>query len=355
MAVVLGDGFSPAVALERIKEGGDTGYRPGDGDVHNSVALDGGGIKTAHNVGVAIFLQESGYLQGFDSVVGSSAGSIVAATLLSGQIRDAEEVFTEILIDEGFVDFSRIVRGRPILDLNVLRDIITLSKPLDVQRLLASPLGFGFGLTDLSNLNPVLATKEHLKAQEEVHAGTVIDLLMMGMHLPILAGPPATRYADGGLSWTTTGDVSTAMGADLILEFCNNVHLTWSTKTFATALVGRWIRRHGRNGKGSKLYRDFTTEQVLAINERPGTDSPATIAFPELFDLSLLESIFPDKSKLVHAVEVGKNTGRAAFGCDTEDIPAYPEMHKLKIALEGLAAATRKVIQGRTGRVGLQK
>lgn len=63
-----------------------------------------------------IAIDRLGLKRCFDAIYGSSAGAINSTFFLTGQ-EYGLDIYTEDLIGRKFIDFARVLRGRPIMDL----------------------------------------------------------------------------------------------------------------------------------------------------------------------------------------------------------------------------------------------
>ena len=91
------------------------------------------------SAGMATGLEALGLRDAFDVVYGSSAGACAGAYFLAGQARAGARVYFEVINNRAFIDWLRCLRGRPIVDLDLLFDrVLREQLPLDFAALQAS-------------------------------------------------------------------------------------------------------------------------------------------------------------------------------------------------------------------------
>lgn len=107
---------------------------------HLALVLEGGGMRGVVVGGIVSSLEEHKLLSCFDSVHGSSAGACAAAYFAAGQAQVGTSIFYEDINNSTFIDLTRALRARPIMDVHYLTDVVMReTKPLDVASILAQP------------------------------------------------------------------------------------------------------------------------------------------------------------------------------------------------------------------------
>lgn len=113
---------------------------------------EGGTMRAVVSGGAFIALDFLGLNDTFDTIYGSSAGSINAAYFLSGQIQYGVAVYYQLINNKKFVDKRKLFDLRSsakIVDMDFLFDeIITKERALDVRRVRESPTEICFTATD---------------------------------------------------------------------------------------------------------------------------------------------------------------------------------------------------------------
>lgn len=177
-----------------------------------ALAIEGGGMRGCVSAGMICALGYLNLTDAFDVVYGSSAGTIVGAYLLTGQLRwFGPEVYYDQLTTAGraFIDTKRIMRavglglldprlfkdvitrpnGKPVLNLSfLLKRIVQETKPLDWKK-----------FVEMQKVQPLKVVASGLKSGKAVvldmengHFDTLEDLTDC-MHasclLPGIAGP----------------------------------------------------------------------------------------------------------------------------------------------------------------------
>ena len=150
------------------------------------------------SAGMVSALEELGLTNAFDAVYGSSAGAINAAYFLAGQARLGTTIYYEDINNHHFIDLGRMISGRPIVDLGyLLDDVMVRRKPLDADRVLASPAPLTVLTTDVSARRAV-ALKAFLDR------ASLMAALRASATMPVVAGPPVdvngSRCLDASLT-----------------------------------------------------------------------------------------------------------------------------------------------------------
>lgn len=141
------------------------------------------------SAGMVSALEALGYVGAFDAVYGASAGAINAAYFLAGQARLGTTIYHEDINNRHFIDLSRALRRRPIVDLEfLLDDVARRRKRLDVDRLLG-------GATPLHVLATDVTRESVCAFHDFADADRLFGALRAGATMPVVAGDPYP-YAD---------------------------------------------------------------------------------------------------------------------------------------------------------------
>jgi predicted patatin/cPLA2 family phospholipase len=173
--------------------------RPPYGDGASiALCVEGGAMRGVVSAGMVSALEERGMTGVFDAVYGSSAGAINAAYFLAGQARMGTTIYYEDINNRRFIDLGRSVRGLPVVDLGFLVDEVAVrTKPLDCQRVIASPSRFTVMATDVE-----AACRAPLRDFSD--SPSLLGALRAGATMPVLAGPPVRlrdrEYLDASLT-----------------------------------------------------------------------------------------------------------------------------------------------------------
>ncbi|MEY4563309.1 MAG: hypothetical protein RLZZ618_2586 [Pseudomonadota bacterium] len=167
------------------------------------LALGGGAARGFAHIGIIQVLEENGIKP--DLVVGTSAGSVVAALYASGKNGAALAVTAESMDEAAFADWSfpgrGLIRGEALA--KFVRDN-TGGKQIEGMRM---PLGIV--ATDLDNGNPILFQRGDTGAA--VRASSAVPAVFM----PVRIG--TREYVDGGLVSPVPVRFAKQMGADLVI------------------------------------------------------------------------------------------------------------------------------------------
>ena len=317
--------------LERVKTGN---YIPGDDPINRlAIAIDGGGMTTIHNVGMARVLEDNGIFDVSEMIVGISAGAKLAASVVSGQLTNAEEMFKYSLVNRKFINLWRLFSdGRvPVLNLSLLKEMITVENPLDTTKIENSPTELGIGITDLTNFQPVVVSSRSIKGDQ------ITDATMRSVHMPWVAGAPTVKdgvaWGDGGLSWMATSHVAKKLGATKIIELSNNPLSTWEHHKIISGIVSLWIHRYG-SAESALKYRNFVKEQVGFMNCGV-VNSDVINIYPDIENRLLPGTLCSKMQFLEQGYKIGLETAKAALGYESDVIPTYPETKRTLIRILG--------------------
>jgi predicted patatin/cPLA2 family phospholipase len=171
---------------------------PHDDDARIALAIEGGGMRGVVSAGMVGGLERLGLVHAFDGVFGSSAGALNGAYFLAGQAEFGATIYSEDINNRDFIDLSRPLRRRPIVNLDFLiDDVASKRKRLDVDRVLASKTSLHVIATDVVTAEPVIL--------DGFESGTeLLSALRAGARMPVIAGGPVEfqgrRYLDASLS-----------------------------------------------------------------------------------------------------------------------------------------------------------
>ncbi|WP_426361931.1 patatin-like phospholipase family protein [Streptomyces sp. E-08] len=189
---------------------------------------------------------------GLRLVDGCSAGGINGACFLAGGTWYPLSIYYDDLTNKQFVDFSRALRGQPILNLAYSFDhIMERVKPLDYEAVLRSPISLAVPITDVDALRTVMlrefASRHDLKAA--LRASAWLPISVPGT----FATPDGRRAVDG--------DVLTALPFRLAVgDGCTHV-LSLSTRPLGPAGSSSDT---SRTGAGFSTTRGWPTESRSA-------------------------------------------------------------------------------------------
>ena len=163
-----------------------------------ALAVEGGAMRGVVSAGMVSALETLGLTEAFDAVYGSSAGAINAAYFLAGQAAIGTTIYYEDINNTRFISLRRTLVGRPIVNLGFLIDEVAVRrKPLDLDRVLASPTPLSVLATDVISCRSVVLRGFTSGRQ-------LLDAMRAGATMPVIAGDPAPylaqRYFDASLT-----------------------------------------------------------------------------------------------------------------------------------------------------------
>ena len=186
------------VLLQRRADASRPGARTDGARV--ALVIEGGGNRAAYSAGMCIALEQTGLVDSFDAVYGTSGGALNGAWLLT---REGERWLplwaTEEYAAERVSDVRRLLRGGPVVDLvHLLHHVYVHVAPMDFAAILGSPISLHPIATDArtgaaTDLAPLIHDQSTLQAALRATAS-----------LPLLAGRPVElagrRFVDGGVA-----------------------------------------------------------------------------------------------------------------------------------------------------------
>ena len=228
------------VLLERLGTGSQPEARRDEHRV--ALVLEGGGMRGVVSAGMTAALERYGLTPCFDLVVGSSAGAINGAALIAGVAREGAATYCGPLASRSFVNPARVLRGRPVIDVNSI--LTYASGALDAgrhERVLSSPIALHCVATGVESARPVdlsgMATVRELW-----------DALLASSRMPWAGGAPVEidgrRYLDGGLAAAVPVAEAVAAGATHVLAL--QTRPQGVPRKSASRIGDRLIERHLR-------------------------------------------------------------------------------------------------------------
>jgi predicted patatin/cPLA2 family phospholipase len=159
------------------------------------LVVQGGGMRGVYSMGALAALEEMGFTQCFDHLVGSSAGALNGAYFLTGQASYGVETYIHYLSKKSFVNPFRLKR---IVDIDFLVDQIGKKlRPLHLPKLLSSPTTLHLSLTEKTHAHTEWVTNRtpDIDIWEAFRATAAIPLLY---NKSVKVGDG--HYVDGSIS-----------------------------------------------------------------------------------------------------------------------------------------------------------
>jgi predicted patatin/cPLA2 family phospholipase len=249
-----------------LRERADAGSQPGARQDGHRVALvlEGGGMRGVVSAGMVAALERLGMRDAFDLIVGSSAGAINGMALLSGVARRAADAYCGPLASRSFVNPLRVLRGKPVIDVNDVLAIVTAEDTAGHDRVTSGDVALHCIATDVETAAGV--DLHGMRTQEEVWAA-----ILASSRMPWAGGPPVEiaghRYVDGGLVAPVPVGDAIAAGATHVLAL--------QTRPFgvprksASRIGDRLIERHlrGLNPALVTVYRERVAKYEELVTE----------------------------------------------------------------------------------------
>lgn len=162
-----------------------------------ALLIEGGGIRAVMTAGMVQALADLGLESAFDAVIGVSAGSCNAVSLISRTSTGLVDGYAEELTRPEFIQPRRILRGRPAIDVRRMVRHASAHVPYErFSRALTSDIPL---LTVASNVSTAQA--EGLTAFESLD--DLQSAVTASCMLPLIGGRPVVhrgdRYIDGGI------------------------------------------------------------------------------------------------------------------------------------------------------------
>ena len=157
----------------------------------------GGGMRGVVCGGMVAALEHIGLTQGFDEVIGSSAGAIAGAYFVAGQAAFGTRIFYEEINNRRFIAKRRLFLGKPVVSVDFLLDEVCRGpKELDWQAV----------LTARSRLVCVASSLDRRQSAAIAHFAdkeALFHALKASARIPGVAGPPVVidgeRFVDAGV------------------------------------------------------------------------------------------------------------------------------------------------------------
>ena len=186
-----------AITLLRARAARGAGAPHNDG-ASIALAVEGGAMRGVISAGMVWALEDLGCTTAFDAVYGASAGAINAAYFLAGQAGIGTTIYFEDINNRSFIDLSRPLIGRPIVNLGfLLDDVARHRKRLDVDRVITAG-------TPLSVLATDVDSRTSVTFRDFETAERLFGALRAGATMPVIAGGPyeyrGRRLLDASLS-----------------------------------------------------------------------------------------------------------------------------------------------------------
>jgi predicted patatin/cPLA2 family phospholipase len=248
-----------------LSERARAGSRPGERTDGHRVALvlEGGGMRGVVSAGMTAALERLGLTPAFDLVVGSSAGAINGAALLAGAAQRASAAYCGPLASRSFVNPLRILRGKPVIDVN---DVLALAGGLDPRGHERVLEGAALHCVAVDVESAATVDLHGMGSERELW-----DAILASSRMPWAGGAPieidGRRYLDGGMGAPIPVAEALAAGATHVLALQTRPHGV--PRRSASRIGDRLIERHLRrlNPALVQLYRDRIAAYEVVVED----------------------------------------------------------------------------------------
>ncbi len=296
---------------------------PQDG-MRLALVIEGGGMRGVVCGGMVAALEHIGLTQGFDEVIGSSAGAIAGAYFVAGQAAFGTRIFYEEINNRRFIAKRRLFLGKPVVSVDFLLDEVCRGpKELDWQAV----------LTARSRLVCVASSLDRRQSAAIAHFAdkeALFHALKASARIPGVAGPPVVidgeRFVDAGVYENIPYATARARGATHILALRTRPqgHAAHKLDLVEKLLVAPWLDRQ-QPGVGEQ-YRAHLARyrgEIAAIDAAASGLGPPYVAAvtlpPEAVAISNIER---RRTVLQQGALMGFQAVYRAFGLEAPAAPA---------------------------------
>ncbi|MEU3651506.1 patatin-like phospholipase family protein [Streptomyces sp. NPDC032161] len=266
--------------LEILRARRASGSLPGrrEDGARVALAVEGGGMRGVVSAAMLSQLEDYGYKNAFDVVYGCSSGGINAAYFLAGETWYPLSIYYDDLTTKQFVDFSRALRRKPILDLSYSFDrVMERVKPLDYEAVIRSPIPLAVPVTDVDALRTVVlrdfAGRRDLK--DTLRASAWLPVALPGT----VPTPDGRRAVDGGVLTALPFRLAVDDGCTHVLSLSTRpMRAASSGLTLAHRLTGLHLERMrtglGRGYLAAIRQKRRDQERLRRMRTDPAADAP---------------------------------------------------------------------------------
>jgi predicted patatin/cPLA2 family phospholipase len=294
----------------RVARGGRAPYNDG---ASIALAVEGGAMRGVISAGMVWALEDLGCTAAFDAVYGASAGAINAAYFLAGQAGIGTTIYFEDINNRSFIDLSRPLIGRPIVNLGfLLDDVARHRKHLDTDRI----LGAG---TPLSVLATDVDSRRSVTLGDFGSADRLFGALRAGATMPVIAGGPfeygGRRLLDASLSEPIPLPTAESNGhTHIVALLTRSGSMNSQPSAFDRYFVGPRLRRISPELATRYLTRSGPYSTIIqAIDSGRGLSGVATVLGIRVHGLRV-SKLERRRDVLTAAARQGYDAVMSAFG-----------------------------------------
>ncbi len=281
------------VLRQRLAAGSLPGERT---DGHRvALAVEGGGMRAVVSSGMLLALEQLGFGDAFDMVVGTSAGTLASAFFVAKQATEGSVLFYTDLTSAPFLDKRNAIKRRKAIDLDYLVDTASRRRGLEYEHLRQAKTELWATICPVEENNPI--TRVRVDGDND----RIGAILKASAALPVLGGGnrfvDGEEYVDGGLSEQIPWRSAMDLGATHILVLPSRAveeveeasRMSFVEKFATTRIVGSL---HGERVADlvGHLPESATNQALSLLSIAGGSGSP----------LDTSGSLWPGHLELVH-------------------------------------------------------
>jgi predicted patatin/cPLA2 family phospholipase len=284
-----------------------------DSPIKTGLVIQGGAMRGIYSMAALMALGECGLGDAFDHVVGSSAGAVNGAYLVSRQARLAVGVYLENISNKRFVDFTRF---RRVVDIDYLiDDVLKTEKILDIEALRQSKSVLHVVLTDYDTATATSVTSR----DDDLD---IMEAMRATMAIPILFNKKVKvkgrYYVDGGITEGVPLLRAIDLGCtDIIVVLTRNPSFRRKRPNVLFRLIETpFLRDYPAVTKAKIMAKDEYFNKTMEYLQRPGKlvkEASIKVIYPS--DLNKMVSRTTNaRERLLEYARMGRNDCRRAIG-----------------------------------------
>lgn len=262
-----------------------------------------------------VALKDEGLENAFDEIHGVSAGAINCAYFLAGYGWYGLACYYDDLICKEFLDWGRALRGKTILDMTYVTDILMETlKPLDTGAVITSPVRLHIAASDVG----AGAVRDFCEFGSGDRLKTVIKASAC---LPLVGGPPVEidgdRFIDGSILLSHPLVQARGAGCTHIVALSTRTAAARKVPTVTHRLIAGRLDRV-RRGLGEPYIEALRSYSALRAEVRERSDRHAgppfvlDVACPE--GAHRVSRVTRDRGMLFEGIRAGYDAMMNALG-----------------------------------------
>jgi len=282
-------------------------------NIVTGLVVQGGAMRGIYSMAVLMGLEEMGFSNAFDHIVGSSAGAINSAYFLAEQSTVAVSIYLDDLSDNRFIDFRRL---KKIVDIDyMVDDVVKKTKLLNAVKVRKAFTKLHTALTDYQTGESFFITNkdENVDIYEAIRATAAMPILY-NRKVQI----KDRYYVDGGIADGTPLFKAIDLGCtDLIVVLTRKPNF----RRKAPNLIMRILEEPFLKEFPIKLRKKITSEdkyfnktmEYIELHEKKNSQVRILTIFPSNLN-KLVSRTTKSRIKLLSCALMGRNDVRRSFG-----------------------------------------